>query len=143
MRETNPDEMRREMERFFEHLGRWKRPVIFFEKAWRPRCDVSESDEEVLIVADLAGVDMADLSITLVGRDIVLRGVRNEPSIARTRSYRQMEISYGPFERVIALPCDVDGERAKATYNDGFLEVRLPKTASSNSGEVGVDVTTD
>ncbi len=134
------DEIKKEMERFFEHLERWKRPVFFFEKAWEPRCDVLETEDEVIVVADIAGVSSETIDIMLEGSHLVISGIRREPESAMRRNYRQMEISYGTFERVLVLPARVDAERARADYNDGFLEIRLPKVSPEPPREVEVDV---
>jgi len=137
---AGPEDIQREMERFFEHVGRWKRPVFFFEKAWKPLCDVSETAGEVVITADLAGVSAENINIEVLNNILYIRGMRREPSSAARRNYHMMEISYGTFEREIPLPSKVDAGAAKATYNEGFLEIRLPKTAKEPPKEVDVDV---
>ena len=142
MRPTGPEEMQTEMERFFAHLERWKRPVYFFEKTWTPLCDVSENAGEVIVVAELAGVSSGDIGIKVVGDTLVLSGVRREPR-AVPRRYRQMEISYGTFERTISLPSRVEADKARATYEEGFLEIRLPKVTRKPRREVDVDVSTE
>jgi HSP20 family protein len=139
---AGPDDIQREMERFFEHVGRWKRPVFFFEKAWKPLCDVSESDREVIVVADLAGVSVDNIDIQVQNNVLLIRGIRGEPPGAPPTNYHLMEISYGTFEREIPLPGRVDAEAAKATYDEGFLEIRLPKIAKEPPKGVDVDVST-
>lgn len=134
------DDIQKEMERFFEHLGRWKRPVFFFEKAWKPLCDVSETASEVIVVVDLAGVNAASIDIQVHRSTLLIRGVRRGPAIADRRNYHVMEISYGAFEREIPLPAKVDAGRARATYDEGFLEIRLPRTAKEPPKEVDIDV---
>lgn len=140
---AGPEDIQREMERFFEHLGRWKRPVFFFEKAWKPRCDVSETEDEVIIVADIAGVAPENIDIAVEGNRLMIRGTRREPESALRRNYHLMEISYGSFERTLEIPARVDPERAKADYDDGFLEIRLPKVTREPPREVEVDVSTE
>ena len=136
------DDIQREMERFFEHLGRWKRPVFFFEKAWKPLCDVSETAKEVIVVADLAGVSAQNIDIQVQHSVLLIRGIRREPASAPRRNFHLMEISYGTFEREIPIPSRVDAEKAVATYNEGFLEIRLPKVEKEPPREVDVDVST-
>ncbi len=135
-----PDDIQKEVERFFEHLGRWKRPVFFFEKAWKPLCDVSETEEEVVIVFDLAGVDANNVDLSVHGDSLCISGIRREPTTAPRRLYHQMEISYGTFEREIKLPSRVRAEEAKAVYMDGFMEIRLPKVSKTPPREVEIDV---
>jgi HSP20 family protein len=139
---SGPDDIHKEMERFFEHVGRWKRPVFFFEKAWKPLCDVSETAREVIVVADLAGVTVENIDIQVQHNVLLIRGIRGEPPGAPRTNYHLMEISYGTFEREIPLPGRVDAETATATYDEGFLEIRLPKIAKEPPKEVDVDVST-
>ena len=141
-RPVGPEDIQTEMERFFAHIGRWKGPLYYFGKAWVPLCDVSETATEVIVVADLGGVSAEDVNVKVVGSTLVLNGVRREPANAPRRRYRQMEISYGPFERSVELPAPVDAESARATYDEGFLEIRLPKVTPRPGKEVVVDVPT-
>lgn len=143
MRLAGPDYIQREMGRFFEHIGRSKRPVCFFEKSWKPRCDVLETDTEVLVIADIAGVPSGKVDVRVEGTVLIISGVRPEPEAASDRAYFQMEISYGLFERTIPLPARVDAVSARASYEDGFLQVRLPKIARGPRKEVDIDVSTE
>jgi HSP20 family protein len=142
VRLMGPEDLQSEVERFFEHLGRWKRPVFFFEKAWKPLCDVSETAKEVIVVVDLAGVDLSNVNIAVQGDRMVINGIRREPATAPRRLYHRMEISYGTFEREVPLPGKVDAEQAKAFYSNGFMEIRLPKVSKEPPREVEIDVTT-
>lgn len=143
VRLMGPEDMFREVERFFEHLDRWKRPVFFFEKAWKPLADVSETSREVIVVLDLAGVELNNVSLSVHGDRLCVRGIRREPTSTMRRLYHQMEISYGTFEREIQLPSKVEAEEAKATYSEGFMEVRLPKVQKAPPKEVEIDVATE
>lgn len=140
-RVAGPEDIQREMEKFFEHIGRWKRPLFYFEKAWRPLCDVSETGDEIIVVVDLAGIDPDNVEISVENNRMMIQGFRREPASAPKRIYHLMEISYGSFERTITLPSRFDAERASAVYADGFLEVRLPKLALPSSEGVDIDVT--
>lgn len=143
VRLVGPEDMQREVERFFEHLGRWKRPVFFFEKAWKPLCDVSETAREVIVVLDLAGVDVSNVNLSVHGECLCIQGIRREPTSTVRRLYHQMEISYGTFEREVQLPSRVLAEEAKAVYADGFMEIRLPKIQKAPPKEVEIDVATE
>mgnify|MGYP001061490180 FL=1 len=143
VRLVGPDDMYREVERFFEHLDRWKRPVFFFEKAWKPLADVSETAEEVVVVLDLAGVEVGNVNLSVHGECLCVHGIRREPTSTMRRRYHQMEISYGTFEREIQLPSKVRAEEARATYSEGFMEIRLPKVLKAPPREVEIDVATE
>ncbi|HEY5502175.1 MAG TPA: Hsp20/alpha crystallin family protein [Candidatus Anoxymicrobiaceae bacterium] len=142
LRLAGPDDIQREVERFFEHLGGWKRPVFFFEKAWQPLCDVSETPDEVIVVIELAGVEPGNVNIAIEENLLAITGIRREPPTAARRLYHRMEISYGTFERRLPLPGRVEAASSKARYSEGFLEVRLSKASKEPSKEVEIDVTT-
>jgi len=140
VRLAQDDELQSEVERFFVHLGRWKRPVFYFEKAWKPRCDVCETSDEIIVVAELAGIEVKSLDVRVEGELLILRGMRPREEAEEKVNYHIMEINYGPFERDIPLPCDVDAENAKATFGEGFLEIRIPKKVAKQVPlEVDVD----
>ena len=122
-----PEELQWEVEKFFTHLGRWKRPVVFFEKAWKPNCDVYETADEIVVLAEISGVSVEDTEIILDGNNLVLRGIRQERVSSHRENYHQMEINFGPFERALVLPALANADKASATYEDGFLEIRMPK----------------
>jgi HSP20 family protein len=98
--------------------------------AWSPNTDVYESADDVILKMELAGVDKESIRIHLEEQTVVVEGVRRDPyggeSTAGYR-FRQMEIEYGPFARVVALPFPVDGNSARAHMTNGILKVRLPR----------------
>ena len=95
---------------------------------WTPPTDVVESAKDLLVRMEVAGVARADLCIRLEGRALIVEGTRPSPCHAGLR-FRQMEMEYGPFRRVVPLPFAVAGRRAVAELVDGVLEVFLPRTA--------------
>jgi HSP20 family protein len=94
-------------------------------RMWHPPTDVYETDSHVTVKIEIAGVDEDDIDVRLHGRDLSVRGCRNDPG--NKMAYQQMEISYGEFRSEVRLPCDVDEAKARAHYDDGFLYVELPK----------------
>lgn len=96
-----------------------------------PRVDVSETDKEVLVSADLPGMDEKDVQVTLDNDVLTIRGTRSEEREEKKRDYHLMERSYGEFHRAIALPAGIDRDKAKATFKKGVLAVTLPKTPAA------------
>jgi len=119
--------LHREMERFLEEAGRWRRGSSFWERLWRPRCNVYESNDHITVLVDLAGVRREALDIRADARALYLRGEREVPIPATVERCHHLEISVGPFEREIRLPAAVDPERVSVRYEDGWLEISLPK----------------
>ncbi|MGQ9476157.1 MAG: Hsp20/alpha crystallin family protein [Actinomycetota bacterium] len=130
--------MRAEMERFFSHLPRWKKPSAVFEKAWKPLCDVYECPDHFMVLMDLAGVDENAVEVTLHGRVLRIRGRRNPIRPAGVKNTYLLEIGYGEFERTFELPADIDPEGTRAVYRRGFLEIHLPKRERQNLRSVDV-----
>ena len=113
-------------------------------EVWSPRVDVYETAESVVVKVCAAGLDPNQIELTISGdnRLLTLRGVRTEQDddrSCRTR-YHQLEVYYGPFERVVMLPVDIplDRDGLSAAYKDGFLKVVLPKVQKLNQRKIEV-----
>jgi HSP20 family protein len=94
---------------------------------FRPQLDCFRTDEPPLftIVVDIAGIDPADVNVTASGRTLTISGDRNRAA-CEGRVYQQMEVEYGPFERSVQLPEDVDLSQADAQYERGLLMIEIP-----------------
>ncbi|MGB3128972.1 MAG: Hsp20/alpha crystallin family protein, partial [Dehalococcoidia bacterium] len=137
---TQIDIMQQEMQRLLNHLAGSKPPRIRFSPAgWEPAIDVYETDDEIVVIVELAGVKESDIEI-LVDRDrFTIRGERRKAVVTSVRRmYYQMEIMSGPFARSIALPVAVDTTESKAYYADGLVEVVLPKAGKGTTHKVDI-----
>lgn len=103
--------------------NRWR--IAMRSRAWRPPTDVYERETDVVVRVEIAGMRDEDFSISLTGRNLVIRGVR--PDVPERRAYHQMEIFFGEFVCEVELPCAVINEEVSAEYQRGFLKVVLPK----------------
>jgi HSP20 family protein len=95
-----------------------------------PAADIYETDSEVVVLVELAGISGAEVEIEIEGRLLRLHGERKPLPGRPSKSYSQIEIAHGPFRRELVLPAEVDAEDAVANYKDGVLEVVLPKAAA-------------
>ncbi len=93
--------------------------------AWRPPTDVYEIDDAVIVRVEIAGMHETDFSIILDGRNLSIRGVRQD--VTERRAYHQMEIRFGEFNVDVEMPATIDVENVQATYQNGFLKIILPK----------------
>ena len=92
-----------------------------------PSVDVYETDREVVVVTEIAGIGEEEVEIVVDGRVLILSGER-KPSAGRPgRLYSQMEICHGPFRRELILPSEVNPDSARIGYSHGMLEIVLPK----------------
>ena len=93
--------------------------------AWSPPTDVYETDVSFVIRLEVAGMRQSDFSIDRENNFLVISGVRSESPERRT--YHQMEIRFGEFSTAIEIPAGADVSKAQADYEDGFLNVVMPK----------------
>ena len=114
-----------------EGLAYLSLPALAAHSAWTPNTDVYETPDNLVVKMEIAGIEKDDLEITLNDRLLLVRGHRKDPCRQRPCSFRQMEIDYGYFERRIVIPRSVDGSRVRAQFQNGFLHIELPKSATS------------
>ena len=121
--------IQREMDRLLDHYAGSKPPLMQFAKrAWEPAVDVYETPENIVIAAELAGIEEDSLEIIGDRSTFIIRGYRIDTGAGIKRSYHQIEIISGPFERVIPLSVAVDVQQAKAQYQTGVLQITVPKS---------------
>jgi HSP20 family protein len=133
---TNIDTVHRELGRLLDHFGSSKPPrVVFAPGAWEPAIDIYDREEEIVVVAELAGVS-PEIEVVVESNTLVIRGERRETSSGFR--YYQMEIAKGPFERGILLPTAVDAERVQVSYENGLLYIVLPKIQERRTHKVKI-----
>ena len=138
----NIDTLQREMERLLEQFASRKPPLVrYAPRTWEPAIDVYETAGDIVVVAELAGLSLEDIRISVHTRTLIIRGERKESQHGSKRTYYQIEIPQGPFERGILLPVDVDTANARASYSDGMLEIVLPKRLEQQSRKVSIHTT--
>jgi len=130
---VNFDRVRREMDELFGDV--WERTGLAPRRAsgFSPGVDVyycnvgeqADGPPKAVIKVDVAGVELAAISLEVSGRRLVISGERPDQE-TEGRVYEQLEIASGPFRRIVELSVDVDAESARATYDDGILRIELP-----------------
>jgi len=92
-----------------------------------PRLDVSETDQEIQIAAELPGIDEKDIEVTLTDDVLTIRGEKKTETEQKKRDYHLIERSQGTFMRSLRLPVAVDASKVKASFKDGVLTLAIPK----------------
>jgi HSP20 family protein len=110
----------------------------WFSGAWTPPVDIYETDEALVMKAELPGFSKDDISIELKENTLVIKGERKREDEVKEGNYHRMERSYGAFQRAFMLPMTVDQEKVKAAYKDGILELRLPKVQAAQPKRIAV-----
>jgi HSP20 family protein len=106
--------------------------------AWTPPVDIYETDDALVLTAELPGVSKDDVSIEIHNNTLTLRGERKHDAEVKEEHYHRVERAYGTFQRVFVLPTLVDQEKVQATYHDGILELRLPKLESAKPRRIAI-----
>jgi len=110
-----------------------------FEGVRTPFCDVQETDSEVIITAELPGVSKEDIQINATENEVEIKAERRSEQEEKSGSYLRRERTHTSFYRRIALPAEVQAEKAKAKYRDGVLELRLPKKKARQKSQIKVE----
>jgi HSP20 family protein len=112
-----------------DSLRRWPRPPAEGRVAsdWAPAADVSETEEEYLIKADLPAVRKEDVSLTVQDGVLTLSGERRQEKHAESEKLHRVERTYGSFARRFALPENVDEQGIRAESRDGVILIHIPK----------------
>ena len=113
---------------------------------WTPAVDIEETDDALLLRADIPGVDPKDVHIEVKDSVLTLRGERasetenaeNDKSASSTTSTYRLERSFGSFTRSFVLPRTVDAEKVDASYRNGVLQISLPKKAEAKPRQIEV-----
>ncbi len=111
----------------------------FFETGG-PALDIQESDHEIVVTAEMPGLDKNDFAVEVSGDRLILRGEKQQSAEERRSGYYYAERSFGSFFRVVPLPCEVDTEHVKATYKNGLLKVSMPKSANARTRRIEIKV---
>ena len=93
-----------------------------------PTVDLYEEDQAVVVKAEVPGMDKTDLKVDLTDSMLTISGEKKKEEDIKEEAYSFSERSYGSFSRSLHLPCAVESDKAKATFKNGILEVKLPKT---------------
>ena len=139
--DRNPfQEIQSEMNRLFDTFrGRPAAPEMG-GRFWMPTVDAWETNDDLILSFDVPGVPEKEISLSITGDVLTLKGERRAHERVNGDSYFHGERTFGRFERSIRLPVPVEAEGVQATYRDGVLEVRLPKAESSRPREIRIEV---
>ena len=133
------DRFRSEMDRLFDRffdippLRRFVR-----ESEWFPAMDVSETSKEVIVNAEIPGMDPKEIDISLNGRVLTVKGERNREHEEKDKNFHRVERRYGAFARSVELPAEVEAGKIDATYKDGVLKINLPKTKEQHTKKIEI-----
>ena len=133
---TVRDEMNRVFNEFFgrgsQEEGTW------YAGVWSPPVDIYETDEALIMKAELPGFSKDDISIEIKENTLVMKGERKRQDEVKEGNYHRTERVYGAFQRSFLLPTTVEHDKVKASYKDGILELHLPKAPAAQPKRIAV-----
>ena len=107
---------------------------------WVPSFDVSETENEVIVRADMPGIDVKDLDISVTGNVLTISGEKKSERDEKKEGYHLIERTFGSFTRSMTLPGEVKADEVTATYKDGVLKLVIPKTEAAKRKKIEVKV---
>jgi len=144
-RELSPfrdfERMRKEMDRLWDSFmegGLRRRTEEGGE--WLPSLDVAETKNEVVVKAEVPGMDPKDIDISLSDGVLTIKGEKRQEKEEKEADYHLVERSYGSFIRSVQLPKEVKSDKISASYKDGILKISLPKSEEAKKKEIKIKV---
>lgn len=109
---------------------------------WAPAVDIYEQGGDLVLKAELPGVDSKDVDVRIENNVLTLKGERKVDNEVQRDNYHRVERAYGAFTRAFTLPTTVDTTKVKADFRDGVLRIVLPKREESKLKQVQIEVST-
>lgn len=128
-----------QMERFFEDVPSIKNQPIYDERSFSPATEITETEDHYLVSFDIPGMKKEDIKIELEGQVLMISGERKRQMTSDKKDkVQRFEKSYGFFKRSFTLPQTVDHDHIQANYENGVLELALPKTVQAKPRRVEI-----
>jgi HSP20 family protein len=125
----------------FRGINRGGSEEDWAQGAWSPAVDIYEKDGNIVLKAELPGIEAKDVDVTVENNILTLRGERQFDQEVQRENYQRVERSYGAFTRSFTLPTVVETEKIKAEFKDGVLRMTLPKKEEAKPKQISINVT--
>ena len=128
------------MNRLFDDAGRgWRADEPAATTTWSPAVDIFETENEIVVKAEVPGVDRKDITLNLENNVLTLKGERKFEKETKEENYHRIERAYGGFSRAFSIPATVDEEKIRADYHEGILTIALPKKEQVKPKQIRID----
>ena len=125
------------LDRFFKEPV-FSNPGLFSSGSWHPNIDVSEGRRNIIVKAELPGVEKENIDLSLEGRLLTIGGEKKQEKEESGEHYHRVESSFGIYKRTIELPSDVDHSKVHAKYKNGVLKIKLKKTGKAKTKKIKI-----
>ncbi|MBP7937087.1 MAG: Hsp20/alpha crystallin family protein [Phycisphaerae bacterium] len=105
---------------------------------WGPAVDVSETEQDITVRAELPGIDPKDLEIQVTADSLRISGEKKDEFEEKRKGYYQVERKFGSFHRIVKLPTEIDPDKVDAEHRNGILTIRLCKTAGASARRISI-----
>ncbi len=127
------------MNRLFEDANRgWRAEEPSSTTSWSPAVDIYETESEIIVQAELPGMERKEIELSLENNVLTLKGDRRFEKEGKDENYHRIERSYGSFTRAFSIPAMVNEEEIKADYKEGVLAILLPKKERARSKQIEI-----
>ena len=131
--------VRNEMDRLWNRfLDDWPLPAVF-TKGWAPMADLSETKDNLIVKAELPGLDPEDIKLSLSGNLLTIAGEKKKEKEEKDEQHYSLERYCGAFQRSFRLPVEVLEDKIDAKFDKGVLTITMPKTAKSQKKEIKIN----
>jgi HSP20 family protein len=128
------------MNRLFEEANRgWRADDPSSTTSWSPAVDIYESDSDIVVKAELPGMEREDIDLNLENNVLTLKGNRRFERDAKDENYHRIERAYGTFSRSFSIPAVVEEGSIRAEYKQGVLTIVLPKTQKAKPQQIKIE----
>lgn len=124
------DDMNRMLDNFWDAKS--------FGVGWNPDIDIAETDKDIIVKAEIPGVNPKNIDISIMGDTLTIKGEKKEEKEENGKTYHRVERSYGSFSRTINLPSNVLKDKVEAKEHQGVLEITLPKMEKAETKKISV-----
>lgn len=141
---------REDMEKWFEETmsktfplfgpSWWPKRGPLEDEKIKPSVDIYEEGDDVILKTELPGMTKNDISVTLKDDLITISGEKKREEKVDQDNYFRVEVAYGSFSRTFRLPVEVQGEKVKAKFKEGILEIRIPKTEEEKKKGIQIEI---
>ena len=139
-RDYNPfTSLQREIDRLFDDFTRgFPAPGTFGKQGLVPSMDVTETDKQIQITAELPGLEEKDVQINVADNVLTIKGEKKAEKEEKDKNYHLIERSYGSFSRTLELPAGIKADQITASIAKGVLTVTVPKSAAAQTKKIEV-----
>jgi len=134
------ERVRRQMDRFWDSFLQGGLTRRGEEEEWLPSLDVAETKNELVVKAEVPGMDAKDIDISLSNGMLTIKGEKKQEREEKEADYHLVERSYGSFTRFVQLPAEVQSDKISASYKNGILKITLPKSEEAKKKEIKIKV---